>query len=88
MLASKLNIWINTSSAPQGSENIVEKWVKGRGHKDLEDSENAQKCCLLLMAWLLHTRTHGSCGDLNKIKPVSIPAWIREGLKRPTVAES
>lgn len=43
-------------------------WSRGR---------SAVKCCLLAMNC---THEHRSCNYLHKVKPVSIPAWMKEGL--------
>lgn len=45
--------------------------------------KNAETHCLLGMRWLPHSRTHGICAYMKRIKSVTVSVWMEEGFLRP-----
>lgn len=68
------------ASNPQGSGHILGK--EAERISEPGDGEGTEKCHLLYMTWLLHLKTHCSCGYLHerrRPKSMQAAALKREG---------
>lgn len=75
--------WVlNSNSIQPGAQRTAQK--RQKQWRSWRVERNAEKFCLLGVAWMLHLGAHSFNGYLHGIGPINIPSWGVEGSWGPT----